>query len=248
MWVSKLGKYGWLVVIGGFIGFRILVSLSKSFPTIAPIILPLCVAYVVVALSTWLIIPLTNLLVMLSGYGRNALSRESKIIALVVGACLVCGIAIVCAYAWADLGIQFLYLGLMIGVISLPVSGSEQCDRGWPKRTAHAIIAVLGILVLILAIPLANHIRTGNAVQPARIHSVPSLVARLEGFDDLDTQAKKAKVDEVEKLVREDNERILAWRRKMSSSWEMNLVYGFMVIAVLSEFAILGLQSAVVRE
>lgn len=247
-WISKFGKYGWFIIIGGFIGFRILVSLSRTFPAIAPIILPLCIAYVLLALSTWLLVPLTNLLVMLSGYGRNALSRESKIIALAVGGCLVCGTAIVIAYAWADLGRQFLYLGLMIGMISFPLAGSEQCDRGWPKRTAHAIVAILTLLVLVLLIPLANHLRNGTAAQPARVHSIQSLMAMLDGYSKLDASGKKAKLDEIEKLAREDNERILAWRRKMSASWEMKLVFGFIAIAVISEFAILGLQSAVVRE
>lgn len=134
MWMSKLsGKAQWGIVIGGFIGYRMLIRLSDANPALSPYLMPLIIAYAVFAIMTWLAYPFFNLTLRLSRFGRHALSRDQTVAANFVGLCLGGALATCIAWllgAWEGLALAAIALGLL----TLPVSAVFYCSPGWPRR------------------------------------------------------------------------------------------------------------------
>jgi len=73
---NKNAKYQWAFMLGLWFGVRILNSVSESNPAIAPFVKPLVYLYSAFAVSTWIVVPLSNLFLRLNVYGRFALTDE----------------------------------------------------------------------------------------------------------------------------------------------------------------------------
>ncbi len=92
-WVSNLKAKGqWVFIIGLYLGIRALRMLADSNSDLAPFIKPIIYAYLVFAISTWLIDPLSNLFLRLNVYGRHALTRDEVKASNLVGIALLGGI------------------------------------------------------------------------------------------------------------------------------------------------------------
>jgi hypothetical protein len=89
--------------------------------------------------STWLAVPLSNLVLMLHPIGRHALDDDQKASARAVAALL--GIALLGVVGFAA-GIQGgLYLAVTCALATLPAAVVWRADEGWPRK-------VLGLLVI----------------------------------------------------------------------------------------------------
>ena len=76
-WMSNLTeKYQWAVIIGFYFGFRGLKSIASSNEQLQPYLTPLIVLLALVAFSTWVITPLSNLFLRLNKYGKFLLSEN----------------------------------------------------------------------------------------------------------------------------------------------------------------------------
>ncbi len=76
-WMSRQsGKLQWGVIISIFIVQRIIVAATKSFPNAEIYLLPILYLLCAFVLLTWIIVPLSNLLLRLNPYGRYALTRD----------------------------------------------------------------------------------------------------------------------------------------------------------------------------
>lgn len=76
-WVSNFNKRGqWFVLIGMYLGFRVLRSIAETNPSLAPFLLPLVYLYFSFAISTWVITPVGNLFLRFNIYGRYALTED----------------------------------------------------------------------------------------------------------------------------------------------------------------------------
>ena len=144
LWMQRLSaNLQWAVVIGGYLGNRLLGSLAGSHPEWAPWVNPIRYAYLVFALLTWLASPLFNLLLRLSRDGRLALDEEQTRCANLVGACL--GMSLGCAALWAVSGFSVRYFVpcLLFFGLSLPVSACFSVPVGWPRRVMVAFSSVM---------------------------------------------------------------------------------------------------------
>lgn len=91
-------KYQWGVIIGFYVAFRVLKSLERNNEALRPFLAPLTLLIAILAFSTWVITPLSNLLLRLNPYGQFLLNREQKISSNFVGGSLLVFLAGVVLY------------------------------------------------------------------------------------------------------------------------------------------------------
>ena len=145
LWMMKLsGQARWGVLVGGYIGFRVLRSIAIDRPELAPWIAPLLIAYVAFAIMTWVASPLFNLLLRLNRFGRLALSREQIVTANWVGACLIGVLVSLVLYVGlrAD---GALISALACGLLIPPLSTISHCAEGWPRTSMFLITLALAL-------------------------------------------------------------------------------------------------------
>jgi tetratricopeptide (TPR) repeat protein len=89
-WIGKLtARYQWGVILGIYAISRLLRVIANNNEGIRPFLMPVMLLLAFIALSTWIISPVSNLFLRLSKYGKHLLDQKEKISANFVGACLV---------------------------------------------------------------------------------------------------------------------------------------------------------------
>jgi hypothetical protein len=152
LWMARLSpRARWGIVLGGYFGYRILSSVARDQPALAPWIRPLLIAYVVFVLLTWFAMPLFNLLLRLNRFGRHALSRDQRTAANWFA---LCGVLLAaCLATWLAVGAEVAIVAALVVVgLALPLVSIYHCDRGWPRRNMAlytAAMAVVGLLVIV---------------------------------------------------------------------------------------------------
>jgi len=71
-------KYQWGVIIGFYLGFRILKTIASNNEALQPYLIPLIIALAFVAFSTWIIAPISNLFLRFNKYGQLLLNKKEK--------------------------------------------------------------------------------------------------------------------------------------------------------------------------
>lgn len=158
LWMSKLSaRAQWGVILGGWMGNRLLAWSAESNPALAPWVWPLRIAYLVFAWLTWAAQPLFNLILRLNRYGRMALSdeqrEESNWVGLTVGLALACAAV---ALLVEDSVIWVAGAGILAFLV-LPIAARYNCRHGWPRRvmTGYAVLmALLGVGAFLLVLSL----------------------------------------------------------------------------------------------
>lgn len=121
-WMSNLtSRYQWGVILGFYIGMRLLRALAASNEWLRPFLTPLVVLLAIFAFSTWIITPLSNLLFRLHPYGRFLLDRQERLASTFVGISLLVSVAGWALYAfsgqepWIALGALGMTLMVPLG-------------------------------------------------------------------------------------------------------------------------------------
>ena len=134
LWMQRLDRRTqWIVILGGYFGYRALRSAAKNNPALAPWVTPLIVAYVAFVLLSWTAPQLFNAVLMASRDGRYALSDEQRLsgrfMAAGVGAALALGaVALLSGTVWALNGT------ILLAVLLIPLSAVFRGPRGGPTR------------------------------------------------------------------------------------------------------------------
>lgn len=160
-WMEKQTKNNRLfIVIGGYVMYRIVVSLSRSHPEWAPLLYPLIAFYIVFALGTWIINPLANVFLLVNPYGRYALTKPERLSAGVVGSLMVVSILSIATFYAFDLP-KALMLGIYSFALTIPTTAAVESQLPASStaiiRGAAIAIAVSGILAL-LGSPSVNEL------------------------------------------------------------------------------------------
>jgi tetratricopeptide (TPR) repeat protein len=71
-------KYQWGIIIGFYFGFKALRAIAKNNESLQPYLIPLIVALGVIAFSTWIIAPISNLFLRFNKYGQLLLDKKEK--------------------------------------------------------------------------------------------------------------------------------------------------------------------------
>ena len=141
--MSKLsGRAQWAVVIGGYIGYRVLGDVSRKNPSLSPYITPFLWAYVLFALMTWLAHPLFDLILRFNRFGRLALSPQQIAASNALALCLGPALAALAGWLFTRDG-DFLWVAAFFGILCLPVAGTCRCPEGWPRNVMSAYTGAL---------------------------------------------------------------------------------------------------------
>lgn len=105
-WLSNLSQnMQWGFIIGFYVGYRILKGIADNSPELAPFLMPILIVLGIIAFSTWVISPLTNLLFRLNPYGRHLLTKDEKMSSNFVGISLISSfVGIVGYYSLGNIG------------------------------------------------------------------------------------------------------------------------------------------------
>lgn len=78
-WMSNLtAKYQWGVIIGFYLIFRVLRSIAQNNEALQPFLTPILVLLALIAFSTWIITPISNLFLRFNKYGQLLLDKKEK--------------------------------------------------------------------------------------------------------------------------------------------------------------------------
>lgn len=93
-WMSNLtAKYQWGVIIGFYLGFRALKTVARNNEALQPYLIPLIITLALIAFSTWIIAPISNLFLRFNKYGQLLLDKKEKmssnLVAVSLGAFVV---------------------------------------------------------------------------------------------------------------------------------------------------------------
>lgn len=171
LWMARLPpRFQFGVVIGGFIGSRLLKQMAAANQALAPLVMPIIVVYAIFAVMTWVADPLFNLLLRVDRFGKYALSDDQRTGSTVFG--LTLAITLVGALAWLAgellavpilVGLGFV-LAFVFGLSLIPVSIIWKCDAGWPRWTMGLYtLGLIGFgLATFLVLPVALAIGGGS--------------------------------------------------------------------------------------
>lgn len=121
-WSSNMtAKYQWILILGFYFGTRALRSIAGKNEALQPFLYPLVAILALLAFSTWIMAPLSNLYLLLNPFGKYLLNREQKITARLTGICLLVSVISAIMYLVTH-NLGFVTLGLFSLTMMIPVS------------------------------------------------------------------------------------------------------------------------------
>jgi len=142
-------NYQWGVIIGFYIGVRLLRGLASSNEALRPYLIPLIILLSLVAFSTWIITPVSNLLFRLHPYGKYMLDKQEIKSANLVGLSLLLAVIGFGGYlftnqlGWVVLG--FLGFTLTVPLGNMYASSKNKLVLQW-YPVAMAVIGALAVI------------------------------------------------------------------------------------------------------
>lgn len=149
-WMSNMtSKYQWGVILGFFIGFRALRMVARNNPTLQPYLMPLIIALAVIAFSTWIIEPVSNLFLRFNKYGQMLLSKKEKISSNFVA--LSAAISITGLILWLALPDEKMLTVMAFGfIMMLPLGSMFSPSKNKYALLIYAVaLAVVGIIAIV---------------------------------------------------------------------------------------------------
>lgn len=151
-WISKLTeKYQWGVVIGFYLGFKGLNALADSNEVLRPYLDPVIALLMLIAFSTWVITPVSNLFFRLNPYGKHLLDKKEIMSSNFVGlSFVVCLIGTVLYFLFSDQ--LFLMIAVFGLLMMLPYGSMFSAAKYKYSLLIYAIVmTLLGISAILMA-------------------------------------------------------------------------------------------------
>jgi len=134
-WMGNLtSKYQWGVIIGFFIGFRLLRALAAGNENLRPYLTPIIILLALIMFSTWIITPVSNLFLRLNKYGKHLLGKQEKMSANFVGISFLIFISGLLAYMLLG-DEKYLPVAVFGFAMMLPCSSMFS-----PSKNKHALV------------------------------------------------------------------------------------------------------------
>ncbi len=142
-WMSRLSSRNqWIFIIGLYVLIRVLRGLSEQNEILGALIGPIVVLYLIFALSSWFIMPLSNLMLRLNPYGRYALNKEETLASNLVGISLLLGIAGGILYAFTG---HLTAAALMVFGIVMMIPTGSMFNPSMEKKKKTLIWYTIGL-------------------------------------------------------------------------------------------------------
>jgi Flp pilus assembly protein TadD len=144
LWTSRLPTQVLVVLLfGAPILFRLVGRTLSSNPATSGLVMPLVIGWSLFILTSWLAMPLSNLLLMFHPLGRHALTSDQRRAGQVTG--ILLGLALIGLAVFAS-GVEAgMVLAAPMAAAALPASSIFHAERGWPRwvMTTFAAVAVV---------------------------------------------------------------------------------------------------------
>jgi len=123
LWISRFKRNTqWGLIIGAYIGIRIIRAVASSNPALEPWLSPIVTAYIIFAFSTWVASPLFNLFLMLDPFGRMVLNDRERMTGRWVGGTILAALGLwISGLAFEMSSLKAAAFGAFIMI--LPLSG-----------------------------------------------------------------------------------------------------------------------------
>ena len=151
-------KYQWGVIIGFYLMTRLLKVVATNVPALAPVIGPLIMLLAIVAFSTWIIKPVSNVFLRLNPYGKYLLDKEEKLASNFVAVSLLICITGFVAYFLTAFSPWLIVAGFGFGMM---VPLGTMFDSAKHKKK---MIAYTGGMLLSGIAAVIEAFRTGEAI------------------------------------------------------------------------------------
>lgn len=162
LWISRLrGRAKVGLILGLFVGQRLLSGLARQQPELAPYVAPILIAYLIFVVTSWLAHPLFNLTLRLSRFGRMALSREEVTESNWIGGFLFGGIGMAVAGYFLDSSVALL-AGVCSGLLVFPLASMFRSDTGWPRRIMQVYSAAMALVAGLAIALMAGNLQAGE--------------------------------------------------------------------------------------
>lgn len=146
LWMASLSRQAqWGLIIGGYIGYRLLANIARQTPALAPWIVPLLAIYLLLVFQTWFAVPMFNLLLRINRFGRHVLSPDDRAASNWFALCLTVVVTSV-VVGLATGYDEALLVALLAGALALPLTTIYHCERGWPRQAMAAATAGLALI------------------------------------------------------------------------------------------------------
>ncbi|MBC7885473.1 MAG: tetratricopeptide repeat protein [Saprospiraceae bacterium] len=150
LWFGKLkGKNQWIIIIGSYVGLRILSSLAEDNEKLWPYLMPVIIIIAIFFLSTWIFSPLMNLYLLTNTFGRYTLSQEQKWSAGFAGFSLFTSILFMACFIflWPNEGL--LSSSIFVFLMMIPTGSMYNPDSERNKKKLILVTTLIGLLVLV---------------------------------------------------------------------------------------------------
>ncbi len=148
-WMGNLtARYQWGVILGFYFGSKLIRSVAENNEALQPYLTPLVVLLALVAFSTWLITPLSNLFLRFNKYGQLLLSEKEKLSSsFVAGSLAVCITGLI---LWLVLSDETMLTLAMFGfAMMLPLGTMFSPSKSKNGLLIYTIaLAVVGVIAV----------------------------------------------------------------------------------------------------
>lgn len=144
--LSKMtGRSRWMLFFGLILGARLLRTVAKTNPDLAPFVWPVLIVYLAFVYLTWTAPALHNVFLRFHPLGRLALSKDERIAATLAGICFFTGIAAM-IWSYVEKSPTALLAGGVLVMIVIPLGGSFNTDPGNKRKFLLAYTALLFVI------------------------------------------------------------------------------------------------------
>lgn len=158
-WMNNLSsKYQWGVILGFYFLVKFMRLMAKNYPTLEPFLIPAIIILVLIAFSTWVIVPISNLFLRFNKYGKLLLDKnEKRNSSMVAFAGLACIIGLLLFFILND-GRYIAFAGFGLALM-LPFSKTFS-----PSKYKDAFLFYSIIMFLLSVLSLVSTFLNGEYV------------------------------------------------------------------------------------
>ena len=150
LWLGKMkGNNQWGFIIGGYIVYRVLVTLAKNYEALQIFLIPVIVLLALFFISTWIFSPLMNLYLLSNPFGKLTLDEDQKQSARLVGISLLISLVAILVYFFLYQNDGLLTLSLFAFAMMIPLGSMNNPYLETNKNKLRYWTLATTILVLI---------------------------------------------------------------------------------------------------
>ena len=144
-------KYQWGVIIGFYVVFRLIKTIARRNEALQPFLVPIIIALALIAFSTWVIVPISNLFLRFNKYGQLLLDKEEKMssnfVAVSFGLCIL---SVALYFLTSDL--RMLTVAAFGFAMMLPLGTMFSPSKNKKALTAYTIaLGAVGLIGIFIA-------------------------------------------------------------------------------------------------